>query len=62
MDDSGKLNEINDEVNQKLNQSHLIDVSKVTPTVVKEAASHIKDDKTVSRMGQISYLKHFLWS
>ena len=46
VDDSGELKAINDEVNKKLNASHLIDVSKVTPTIVKEASTHIKDDKT----------------
>ena len=46
VDDSGELKAINDEVNLKLNSSHLIDVSKVTPAVVKEATTHIKDDKT----------------
>ena len=46
VDDSGELKAINDEVNKKLNASHLIDVSKVTPTIVKEASTHIEDDKT----------------
>ena len=46
VDDSNELSAINDEVNLKMNASHLNDVLKVTPDLVKEAASHIKDDKT----------------
>ena len=45
-DDTEELNEIKIEVEEKLNSAHIKDVHKVTPTLVKEAASHIKDDKT----------------
>jgi hypothetical protein len=46
VDDSGDLEDIKTEVEERINLSHINDVNKVTPDLVKEAASHIKDDKT----------------
>ena len=46
VDDSGELENISEEIKNKLNSSHVNDVLKVSPALVKEAASHIKDDKT----------------
>ena len=46
VDDSRELEEINKEVDGRINWSHMNDVKKVTPSLVKEAASHIIDDKS----------------
>ena len=46
VDDSAELNDIKFQLDGRLNSAHIQDVLKVTPTLVKEAASHIKDDKT----------------
>ena len=45
-DDSNELKAISDELNLKMNTTHLNDGLKVTPGLVKEASSHIKYDKT----------------
>ena len=46
VDDTTELNNIKFQVDGKINNSHLQDVLKVSPKLVKEATSHIKDDKT----------------
>ena len=45
-DDLIQVAEISAEVENKINPYHLIDVDKVTPKVVKEAASHLKSNKS----------------
>ena len=46
VDDNRELENIKVEVKDRINLSHIHDVKKVTPDLVREAASHIKDDKT----------------
>ena len=46
MNDGDDLVKIADEVESKNNSLSAVDVEKVTPEVVKEAASHLKDSKS----------------
>ena len=46
VDDSAELNDIKFQLDGRINSAHIQDVLKVTPTLVTEAVSHIKDDKT----------------
>ena len=46
VDDSGKFEDVQTEVEETINLSHINEVNKVTPDLVREVASHIKDDKT----------------
>ena len=45
-DDIAQVAAIEAEVNEKINSSHLVDVEKVTPEIIKEAASHLKNNKS----------------
>ena len=46
VNDGDDLVKIADEVESKINSLSALDVEKVTPEVVKEAASHLKDSKS----------------
>ena len=45
-DDSAELEGIKMQVEERINFAEINEVNKVTPNLVKEAAAHIKDDKT----------------
>ena len=45
-DDADKIIEIENEVHSRVNQSHVKDVEKVTPDLVKEAVKHLKNNKS----------------
>ena len=45
-DDITQVADIEAEVYNKINSSHLVDVEKVTPELIKEAASHLKSNKS----------------
>ena len=45
-DDITQVADIEAEINNKINSSHLVDVEKVTPELIKEAACHLKSNKS----------------
>ena len=45
-DDTENVNEISEDVNSRVNQSHIKDVEKVTPELVKEAAKQLNNNKS----------------
>ena len=45
-DDAEKMNVLENDTQNKVNESHLSDVKKVTPAIVKEAAKHLNNSKS----------------
>ena len=45
-DDDAQVAEISSEVNARINISHLVDIDKVTPEIVRKAASHLNNGKS----------------
>ena len=45
-DDDAQVAEIESEVNARINISHLVDIDKVTPEIVRKAASHLNNGKS----------------
>ena len=46
VDDKEKIEDLLNKVNEGINNTHVHDVKKVTPDVVKEATKHLKDGKS----------------
>ena len=46
IDDHAEIEEINERLNSKINSSTIDEIDKVTPSVVSDAISRIKSDKT----------------
>ena len=46
VDDKDKLNDLASDIEDEINFTHISHVNRVTPEVVKEAAKHLKDNKT----------------